>query len=447
MDLLILKKNEVYKLDTIKMTEYVMEEKRSPQNENRMLMMQGILFFLGIDQKNIEDSFFEKRKDFERKREYDYTKMKLNESELYHHIIHSNKNHSKSQDWNMKQPIQRSMSLFSDDTQSKSNVVIEKHDDEYIQKKRKKILMPSMESQPIQLYERLNEMFETVYGRNYEEYKMVRKNTKNRSMTYTFLESVLLGVNELFLMKREEERMLFVKKLIKKMHSEIYLEGNYQKFFYHRNRSFKKETLQMTMNQALMFRVEYDQFFILQQYVCDYLGMNLFIFYVTADDLIDFTKSTYFTTKQFEGVMNPYVPTLCFIYKKEVFYPIVHEKNEDMTVLRYSRDSEILETIWKYFDIYTTMKNRIQIIQNPPSEEVATLQLEGNAPSQTNNEEQMRIVNQVKTEKDLKKLKLEELQQVATYYQIELQKISEKTMKLIKKTKTELMEDLKSFVS
>jgi len=384
------------------------------QDLHRMLNLHGILVSLCIPQTKIENEFFEKRQDFEKKESYHYDQIDIS---LYQPEKREVKNEFKEKKRKIIGTNRTiiSTSLFSDEPIPMDKIIPRRE---------------PREPREIRMYEPLCTMFDTIFRNKANEYKMLVKNMKNSSSVFTFMNAVITGMNEIFFMKKEDEKMSFVKDLLKKMHTEVYLEGNYQKFYYHKQRAFKKETMQYTLNKALSLRVEPENFFIIQQYVCDYMGLNLFIFYVTREDYIDFEKSKYFLTKQFGGRMNPYVPTLCMVLKNEVYQPIVHETDANETILRYSKHKDELEMIWRYMNIYQDMididrENKMEVVQETQGECE-----EGN------------VERKVYTKQELKSMKLEDLQNVAKENGIEIEKNSEKTGRKVKKLKNELMEDI-----
>ncbi len=376
------------------------------QDFNRMLNLHGILVSLCVPQTKLENEFFAKRSDFEIKESYRYEDMEC----VYY------------------QPEKREI---KNDFKEKKKKIIDVNRVSLFSEEPIQRVIPRREPREIRMYESLCSMFDTIFKSKVNEYKMLVKNVKNSSSVFTFMNAVITGMNEIFYMKKEDEKMTLVKDLLKKMHAEVYLEGNYQKFYYHKQRLFKKETMQYTLNKALSLRVEAENFFIIQQYVCDYLGINLFVFYVTREDYIDFEKSKYFLTKQFGGRVNPYVPSLCLVLKNEVYQPIVHERDENETILRYSKHKDVLEMIWRYMNIYQDMmevdrENKMGVMEEDVRDE----------------EQDGKVERKHYTKHELKSMKLDELQNVAKENGIEIEKNSEKTGKKVKKLKNELMEDI-----
>jgi hypothetical protein len=121
--------------------------------------------------------------------------------------------------------------------------------------------------------------------------------------------------------------------------------------------------------------------------------------------------------------------------KDEVFYGIIHEMDEKKSVLKYSEDEDIIKNVWKNMG----MEMEVEIAQTTSTiEEVATSEIANTTTANTTN-----TIERPKYKlSDLKNLKLDELQQICQDMGINIQKVSEKTGKMLKKTKTELMEEI-----
>ena len=375
--------------------------------QDRMLMMENIFQFLGVSQEKIEESVFDETFSFERKRDYDsFLKAEI---ELY-------------------SPPQKKKTIMVEKTNLSHRVSMFSTEEDVIPQmiEKKKVMMEKREvKQYIDMPECDSCDKDTWIGGN--GYKILAKRTRNRNAVFTFMDSLVSIMNESFWMKNEDDKTLLLRELLKKMHSEVYIDGNYQKFFYHKTRKMKKDQLLLTLSQSIQFRIhDMLTFYMLQQYAVDYFGVNLLIFFVTDTNEIDMERSKLFATCQFENRMNPLVPTLCMIWKDEVYYPIVHEMDEEKTIFRYSRDKKFMEEIWNRMNIHE-MK---EFFMEKKEEE--------------NEDEESKSENPVLafTMGEIQKMKLEELQNTCKCMGISFEKISEKTGKSIKRTKTELMEQI-----
>ncbi len=434
------------------------QHQQQQQNPDfRMLMVDDIIKFLGVNQTPISTLTFKKRLDFEIRESYDYEANCPKEGDLYKVQTVKVMNEYEMAKKKVK-PIpvsnktSNSISLFSDEQSESIKKMVSKV--QQIEKPiSKNISSTSVSAQAtsatsssnsigigissynMREYNNLYESFRGIFGEKIGEYKFVNKNTRNKSSVFTFLDSLLTVMNEIFIMKKEDERIRFVKYLLKRMHTDVYSEGNYQKFLYHKSRKMKKETLQLVLNQSLNLRVlDMDNFFMLQQYATDFFGINLFVFNIKeGENEIDYEKSRGFRTKQFGGVVNRYVPTILMMLKDEVFYAIIHEMDEKKSVFKYSEDEDIIKNVWKNM----RMEMIDEIAETKSTVEITTTTTETTSANTSNTIERPKYKLS-----DLKNLKLDELQQICQDMGINIQKVSEKTGKMLKKTKTELMEEI-----
>ena len=359
--------------------------------QDRMLMVDQILTFLGISQDWIEESLFEESYSFERKRDYDFFSQKT--FDLYSAPV------KKTQDSKMKEKNRSSLFM---DTEEKM-----------------------IQHKPMMKKGKFRHMYMNIPIDWMDGYKILSKQTKSRNAIFTFMDSLVSIMNESFWMKNEDDKTHLLRELLKKMHAEVYIDGNYQKFFYHKTRKMKKDQLMLALSQSIQFRIhDMDIFYMMQQYAVDYFGVNLFIISLTGDDRIDEERCKFFVTRQFENRMNPLVPTLCMIWKDEIYYPIVHEMDEEKSIMCYSRDREILEKIWKIckteemFDFFRMEENNEKVDGEVIEEKIKVSMTQ------------------------IQKMKVDELQKICKEMGISIDKISEKTGKSIKKTKTELIEEV-----
>ncbi len=429
----------------------VIQQNKEQIDLNRMLSIDNIIQSLNINQKHIENCFFEKLFNFEKKKDYNFEENKS--EDLFKVSLNSGYRSNF-----IKLDKNKQKSLFSNNSQSKNNIITtslftsnsnkinnNNNDNENKKKtsynidstsnnmnKTENDLTQRLEQSSNQFYKKLLNAFKVIYENEFADYSIIQSKYHIKNYVFTFLSSVFTIFNEEFILKNEKEREMEIKSCLKKMHDTSVSEGNYQKFFYHRNRKFKKEIFHSVMNKALSGKIELDEFYIIQQYVCDFFGINIFIFFILPTGEIDFTKSSYFATKQFKGRMNPYVPNICLLYSNELYYPIVHKTEESESILMLSKKENILKNIWQYLNIDELLN--FKDIDESSSED------EDEIKDELENTESP-VVKKFK-QNELTKLKLEELQILANENNVLITKASEKTGKQIKKIKSELIDDL-----
>ena len=176
----------------------------------------------------------------------------------------------------------------------------------------------------------------------------------------------------------------------------------------------------MALNEAFIFKIS-DKFSLLIDYIVHYLGINLYIIEI-ENNLINFAKSSYYLTKYYNNI-NKYVPHFILLLENEIYKPILmHNKNESYSssIITYSKYNELIENIWKYFNINLDLE-KIEKLKN-------------------NNKNE--IIGNKYTMNILKDLKLDNLKNLCIENNIELLKKSEKTSKMINKIKNDLINDL-----
>ncbi len=398
------------------------------EQQNRMLMLEGILQFLSISQKIIDNEIFEKRRGFECKEDYnfrDYIPKELFEVKRVENEVREKKRTFVST------AISERKSLFSEE---------EKVEVDYEQRQPK----------IIDIYKPIPNSFEKIFGGDYMEYRWINNRSRNKWNVFTFISSLFMMMDEFFYLKKDDEKEMIIKDLLKKMHSEIFLEENYRKFYYFRNRLFKKENIQTTMNKALTFRVDDDMFYIVQQYIADYFGINIYIFKIVDGLNIDFDKSQFYGNKQYHGRVNPYLPSFFMMHMNNIYYPIVHKDTDKKSYLLFSKDYDIYLQVWEYMkldEMHQFFEEEKRLKEKDEKEETEDNVIEEMEKIVYDRESDSLIqVVEIKkyTQPELKNMKLEELQTICKEMKIDIQKKSEKTIKMLNRTKQELIDDILS---
>jgi hypothetical protein len=407
------------------------------QSQNRMLMLDGILQFLSISQKVIEEEIFEKRRGFECKEDYnfrDYIPTVLFE-------VKKVQTDERVKERKRPHPPTSSSTIVRRSLFSEEEEIPQKK--EYGEK-----FLPVVnekKEKTFDIYKSIPTSFEKIFGGDHTEYQWIEIRSRNKWNVFSFISSLYMMMDEFFYLKKDDEKEMMIKDLLKKMHSEIFLEENYRKFYYYRNRLFKKELIQTTMNKALTMRVDDELFYIVQQYLADYFGVNIFVFKIVDGLNIDFDKSEFYGNKQYHGRVNPYLPTFFMMKMNSVYYPIVHKDVEKKSYFLFSNDYDIYLQVWEYmklevmhqfFEEEKKLKEEIKKDEGESEDNVI--------------EEMERIVYdkpvEVKkyTQQELKNMKLEDLQNISKEMGIDIQKKSEKTIKMLNRTKQELIDEILS---
>ncbi len=406
------------------------------EQQNRMLMLDGILQFLSISQKIIDNELFEKRRGFECKEDYNF--RDYIPKDLYEVKKIENEEKEKRRSYQQTAPLHfTKKSLFSEE----ENV-------EIVSKK----IEREREPKTFDIYKSIPNSFEKIFGGEHIEYRWIEIRSRNKWNVYSFISSLFMMMDEFFYLKKDDEKEMMIKDLLKKMHSEIFLEENYRKFYYYRNRLFKKELIQTTMNKALTMRVDDELFYIVQQYIADYFGINIFVFKIVDGLNIDFDKSEFYGNKQYHGRVNPYLPTFFMMKMNTVYYPIVHKDTEKKSYFLFSKDYDIYLQVWEYMKL-EVMQQFFEEEKKRREEGEREMKDKGMDEGDNVIEEMERIVYEKQqpeekikkySQQELKNMKLEELQNIAKEMKIDIQKKSEKTIKMLNRTKQELIDEILS---
>ena len=270
----------------------------------------------------------------------------------------------------------------------------------------------------------LPESFNMLFNKSIINFYYDNKKYKNRSSIFSFLNSLFLIGDEFFNLNDDNEKTNIIKDFIKNIDNDLFQKELYHKFDYHKNLNFNKADIQEVIKNAYQFKT-CDKFSLLKQYISDYLGINIYIFNVN-NQLIDFDKSEYYLTKYYNNI-NKYLPNFMFFYDNGVYKPILL-KLETSSIIKYSINKDIIDNIWNYFKIVDIVTDKIKDT-NTVNEANIKIIVEKNE----NNKFNIEI---------LKKLKIEELKNLCNENAINLQKKSDKTLKMINKLKIELIADL-----
>jgi hypothetical protein len=231
--------------------------------------------------------------------------------------------------------------------------------------------------------------------------------------------------NHSFSLLPQSEKESLCKQFILKIDNDIFVNDLYTKFEYTKNKKFSKKDIQTILKDAFQFKSN-NKFHLLEQYISDYLGINLYVFYIEGS-IINYEKSYFNLTKQFGNSINKNIPNIFLIYQNDVFRPILNKFHENSIFIYDGEIKDIIDSVWNYFtlvdsNIYGPKK---EIILENKKEDDEVFHLEGKYNL-----------------KELSKLKMSELTDLCDTEKISITKESLKTKNNIKKIKSELIEDL-----
>ena len=190
----------------------------------------------------------------------------------------------------------------------------------------------------------------------------------------------------------------------------------YKLFKYNKKRKFKKSTLQMILdhmvNRNKNIKNIYKEYLeSVKTYFADYLKINIFCFNVDKTGEINRSKSDYNICSIYEEAFNKYLPTIILIKMNDYYYPVLSK--ESNCIFRYSSDSKVIDKLSEYFYL-----NDIKL-------------------DESSDENTFKF-----NSKDLTKNKIAVLRKISEDRGLSIKKKSEKTGKMINKTKSELISEL-----
>lgn len=247
----------------------------------------------------------------------------------------------------------------------------------------------------IEIYPCLEDYFET------KNFGLNKLKDKNRNNVFTFFSSVFGIGDENYYLMTENEKLECIKMLIKKLDDELFIKNYYNELRYNKNKYFNKEKLLKSLKDSFKMKID-ENFDLVKKYLVDYLGINIVFFHIKNDKVIN---KNILSSNKYTETHNKYLPYYFIIVENDEYIPIMIKNNNNINYI------DINDSTYK---IYNLLDNFDEF--------------------KYNNNNSVNI-------NDLKKMKIDELRNYCTNYNINIYKISEKTGKQIKKTKDELLSE------
>jgi hypothetical protein len=283
------------------------------------------------------------------------------------------------------------------------------------------------------LIKSLPETFKIIFNNDIDKYYIetkISRNYKNKTSIFTFINSLFMIIYPQYILYTDSEKESNIKSFLKKISDELFKKELYQKFGYNINRRMNKSNLQEILAKSFTFKYDEGLFPLLQQYIVDYFGINVFVLCLVNNN-IDFINSYYILSSYYKIKTNPLLPTFILVKDNDIFKPLMDnndsndDHNNDTLCFLYSKNKDIIESLWKYFKL-----DEIEIL-------IEELKDDKNGSEETFNNLDL---------SKLKKLKVDELKEICIKYEISLTKISDKTSKMINKTKGELIQCIEEYI-
>jgi len=249
----------------------------------------------------------------------------------------------------------------------------------------------------------------------FSDYYYVYTNNNKNSLIYSFL----YCLDNNFVIESNKED--YINKFRKELCYDLENKNLYRKFNYVKLRKFKKDLMQKSL---LDINKDIDEY--IKQYIIDYFGINVYIFMINKDEKI---KNTFHILSHNDSdESNPYKPTILLLNKNDQYYPILQKDGN--SVLKYS-ENELVNILYENYVI--TKK----VIKIKKSTDECTDECTNEYVNKSEN------INDLKP---IKKMLLKDLQELASRYNIDIDKDSVNKDKKILKTKNELYNEIENII-
>ena len=284
-------------------------------------------------------------------------------------------------------------------------------------------------------YLNLDNSLEILFNKKINNFYYDNKIYKNKSPVFTLLNSIFIILDDFFNIHDESEKENIMKTFLKNMDEDLFKKDLYTKYCYNKNKNFNKANIQEILKNVYHFK-SYDYFDLFKEYLCDFLSINIFILKINHD-IFDIENSEYYLTKYYNNQFNKYLPTLIILNNDGLYKPIIYNdiKTQD-SIIKYSNEEELIDNLFIYFKLDELLEiQKKEYMQEKDSE----IQEKDSKIQEHSTEKKFNIGT-------IKNLKIEELQKLCETHNISIFKKSEKTDKDIKKLKLELINDLLNLI-
>ena len=247
----------------------------------------------------------------------------------------------------------------------------------------------------INLYSCFDKFFEE------KSFGINKDKSKNRNNIYTFFSAIFGIGNESYYLMNDQEQIVCIKNLIKKMDDELFVRNLYKEFNYDKNKYFNKEKIMKSLKDSFRLNID-ENFDLVKKYIADYLGINIVFFEIKNENIVD---KYIISSNKYTEEHNKYLPYYFIIKEEDTYIPIMMKEKENTNYITFDEIYNISEMLPEFEEFKIRVSNSKNI-------------------------------------NDYKKMKVDELREYCINNNINIHKISEKTGKEIKKTKDELINEI-----
>jgi hypothetical protein len=246
----------------------------------------------------------------------------------------------------------------------------------------------------------------------------------------TFMYSLLVLLDNNFDFMLNKRKAELIDAIRKKMCYDLVEKNYYSKFGYTRKKKFKREKLQKYL-MDLKINTDSEKYLSVKKYIVDYFNINVFII---SEEKVE----SIYTERDNNGLFK-YRPTILLYTADNIYYPII--KNiicNEKLYLDYDINKDIIDELLTYVETpvtyyeHTTMQEEFCMNDTEDNKDLS--------------EDINLNINIECKKKDINygKMKITEIQELCKESEIDIYKTSEKTGKKIKKTKLELINEIKN---
>ena len=213
-----------------------------------------------------------------------------------------------------------------------------------------------MDEKNVKLTKDLNESFSYIFdnmdGVEYYDIKFGRKTNINN-----FLLKLFFSLNScIYFMKPDDQQRIIIN-FYKKLIIELDEKNLYYKFYYNLDRKMNRNNIQSIIYNLLHTETIGDNTneYPLIQYIIDYLGINLACFHVDNQfNLVDGDSHELYMSNRFENKINRFIPMIILIKHKSNYYNVSLGGNN---IFKYSENKRVIDNCFRFFNISDDNEN------------------------------------------------------------------------------------------
>lgn len=185
------------------------------------------------------------------------------------------------------------------------------------------------------------------------EYKIYMSYNRNniKNVFINFFSAVLSCIDENFDLTEPKYKIEKIRALIFKMIDDYDKNDFYYKYYYNKNKKIKKTLIKLYLHK-INNNSNVDNVIYLQQFISDYFSLNIFILSNDKSKLKikdDLYFDSFFNSNEFNNKINKYCPTIILYKNENKYYPFIKNKN---SLFSYSSNYDLLKHLYNVCEIF-----------------------------------------------------------------------------------------------